>query len=373
MTLMPFAASVRLETSTRGEALTTAARISGPKDLWGACRTGEWDGPTPGVCGAFVQTNLFVLPHADAFDFLRFCGRNPKPCPPDRGYRPGRPRAEALRRRRRPPHGPPPLPRLPQARDGGRANRRAGAVAGRFRGVLDRVQLLVRRGAFGGVPVRHVEAGTNVPMYRTSAPCTPAGASSGPLVVSMRPIPARLVPLAVTTTARVSQVHGAPVHVGDPGAIGVADLDRPDYGEPVKIRPGEFPVFWACGMMPQAVALEAAPEVMITHSPGHMFVTRTTNEGLLAAHWVTGVSAGIPDPGERRRGGVNVIFAAALTFVTVLTMRETAGAPQDDQNRRCHLAATRASAAPSPTSSRSRRGPCSSRGSPRPRATSPKA
>lgn len=143
----------------------------------------------------------------------------------------------------------------------------------------------------------------------------------------------------------------------------------------MKIRPGGLPVFWACGMTPQAVALEAAPEVMITHSPGHTFVTRTTNEGLLAAHWVRGISAGIPGPGERRRGGVNVILAAALTFVTVLTMRETADAPQDDQNRRYHLAATRASAsaAPSPTSSRSRRGSCSSRGSPRPRAASPKA
>ena len=128
-----------------------------------------------------------------------------------------------------------------------------------------------------GVPLRHIEDGTNVPMYRTNVACTPAGEFSGPLVVSMRPIPAELVPLATTVTARVPQVHGAPVHVGAPEALGIADLYAPDYGEPVEVREGELPVFWACGVTPQAVAVEAAPEVMITHSPGHMFVTRMTN------------------------------------------------------------------------------------------------
>ena len=97
----------------------------------------------------------------------------------------------------------------------------------------------------------------------------------------MRPIPAHLVPLATTVTARVPQVHGAPVHVGAPEALGIADLDSPDYGEPVEVREDELPVFWACGVTPQAVAVEAAPEVMITHTPGHMFVTRMTNEELL--------------------------------------------------------------------------------------------
>ena len=264
--------------------MTTAARISGPQDLWEACRTGEWDWPTPGVCGAFVQTNLVVLPQADAFDFLRFCGRNPKPCPLIEATDPGDPEPKLtaagadLRTD---------LPRYRVYRKGELVDEPTD-VRGLWRD--DFVAFLIGCSfsfeealLSAGVPVRHVEAGTNVPMYRTSVPCTPAGEFSGPLVVSMRPIPSRLVPLAVTTTARVPQVHGAPVHVGDPGAIGIADLDRPDYGEPVEIRPSELPVFWACGVTPQAVALEAAPEVMITHSPGHMFVTRMTNAQLLAA------------------------------------------------------------------------------------------
>jgi uncharacterized protein YcsI (UPF0317 family) len=97
----------------------------------------------------------------------------------------------------------------------------------------------------------------------------------------MRPIQAGLVPLATTVTARVPQVHGAPVHVGAPEELGIRDLDAPDYGVPIEVREDEVPVFWACGVTPQAVALEAAPEIMITHSPGHMFVTRMTNEELL--------------------------------------------------------------------------------------------
>ena len=267
-----------------GNALTIAARISGPEDLWEACRSGEWARPTPGVCGAFVQTNLVVLPHADAFDFLRFCGRNPKPCPLIEATDPGDPEPKLtapgadLRRD---------LPRYRVYRRGELVDEPTDVRdlwRDDFVGFLIGCSFSFEEALLAaGVPVRHVEAGTNVPMYRTNVPCTPAGEFSGPLVVSMRPIPAALVPLAVTTTARVPQVHGAPVHVGDPGAIGIADLDRPDYGEPVEVRPGELPVFWACGVTPQAVALEAAPEVMITHSPGHMFVTRMTNSELLAA------------------------------------------------------------------------------------------
>src|SRR5512138_2715823 len=105
--------------------------------------------------------------------------------------------------------------------------------------------------AEAGVPLRHVEQGRNVPMYRTTVPCAPAGRFSGPLVVSMRPIPARLVPLAVEVTARFEKVHGAPVHVGAPEALGIGDLGRPDHGDPVELRPGELPVFWACGVTPQ--------------------------------------------------------------------------------------------------------------------------
>jgi uncharacterized protein YcsI (UPF0317 family) len=110
-------------------------------------------------------------------------------------------------------------------------------------------------------------------MYRTDRPCRPAGSLAGPLVVSMRPIPAELVPTAVRVTARYPAVHGAPVHVGDPAALGIADLDRPDYGDPVEVRPGELPVFWACGVTPQAAVAASRPPLAITHAPGHMAIT----------------------------------------------------------------------------------------------------
>jgi uncharacterized protein YcsI (UPF0317 family) len=224
------------------------------------------------------------LAHEDAFDFLRFCGRNPKPCPLIEVTDPGDPE-----------------PRLTAAGADLRTD------LSRYR-VYRRGELEAERQDIGdlwqedfvafligcsfsfehallraGVPLRHIETGTNVPMYRTSVACTPAGRFSGPLVVSMRPIQAGLVPLATTVTARVPQVHGAPVHVGAPEELGIKDLDAPDYGETVEVREDEVPVFWACGVTPQAVALEATPEIMITHSPGHMFVTRVTNEELLSS------------------------------------------------------------------------------------------
>jgi uncharacterized protein YcsI (UPF0317 family) len=117
-------------------------------------------------------------------------------------------------------------------------------------------------------------------MYRTGVPTTPAGRFHGPLVVSMRPVPASQVPLAVRVTSRFERVHGAPVHVGEPAALGIADVARPDYGDPVEIRPGELPVFWACGVTPQAAALASRLPFCITHAPGFMFVSDLTNASL---------------------------------------------------------------------------------------------
>ncbi|MCZ4552372.1 DUF1445 domain-containing protein [Gordonia rubripertincta] len=124
-----------------------------------------------------------------------------------------------------------------------------------------------------GVPVRHIEQGRNVPMYRTSKRCRPAGSLHGPEVVSMRPVPADLVATAVRVTSRYPAVHGAPVHIGDPGAIGIDDLGVPDFGDAVEIRPGEIPVFWACGVTPQAAVMESRPALAIGHAPGHMVIT----------------------------------------------------------------------------------------------------
>jgi uncharacterized protein YcsI (UPF0317 family) len=131
-----------------------------------------------------------------------------------------------------------------------------------------------------GVPVRNIEQGKNVSMYTTSRVCDPAGPFSSRLVVTMRPIPDPLVPRAVQITSRYASVHGAPVHIGSPRVLGIKNLDRPDFGEAVRIDPGETPVFWACGVTSTLAALSARPEVCITHAPGHMFVTDVPNETL---------------------------------------------------------------------------------------------
>src|SRR5262249_30170688 len=132
-----------------------------------------------------------------------------------------------------------------------------------------------------GLPVRHIEQGKNVPMYRTNIDCAPAGAFRGPLVVSMRPMKPGQAEEATRTCSRFPLAHGAPVHVGDPSRIGIADLSRPDFGDSVEVRPGEVAVFWACGVTPQAVAMRARPPLLLTHAPGHMFLTDLRDEDLL--------------------------------------------------------------------------------------------
>ncbi len=127
------------------------------------------------------------------------------------------------------------------------------------------------------MPLRHVEQGRNVAMYTTTLRCRPAGRLHGPLVVSMRMIPAGLVETAVRVSARMPAVHGAPVHAGRPDALGIADLAAPDFGDPVDAEPGDVPVFWACGVTPQAALMASRPPFAITHAPGHMFVTDVPN------------------------------------------------------------------------------------------------
>jgi uncharacterized protein YcsI (UPF0317 family) len=130
--------------------------------------------------------------------------------------------------------------------------------------------------------LRHVDQGRNVAMYRTNLPTTAAGPFHGPLVVSMRPLRATDAIRAVQITSRYPAVHGAPVHLGDPALIGIADLARPDYGDAVDVLPGELPVFWACGVTPQAALVQAAPPLAITHAPGAMLVTDLLNHQLAA-------------------------------------------------------------------------------------------
>ncbi len=238
-----------------------------------AIRTGEWKGPTAGLAVSHAQANLVALPREHAFDFLLFCQRNPRPCPllevVDAGrVEPGCAPGGDLRTD---------FPRYRVFRDG--------ALAGEVDDATplwrdDLVSFLIGCSfsfeaplLAAGLEVRHLTERRNVPMYRTARPTRPAGPFRGPLVVSMRPFRPADVPRVVEITGRLPRVHGAPVHVGDPAAIGIADLSRPDYGDAVTVRDGEVPVFWACGVTPQAALLAGRLPFAITHAPGHMLVT----------------------------------------------------------------------------------------------------
>lgn len=258
-----------VETSTAGEARA-------------AIRAGQWTGPTAGLAPGYTQANLVILPQADAFDFLRFCVRNPKPCPVLDVTDPGSPHPDPawaanadLRTD---------VPRY-RVYEHGELIDEPADLLGWWRD--DLVAFLLgcsftfeRALIAAGVPVRHLECGCNVPMYRTTRLCRPAGRFHGPLVVTMRPIPSHLVARAVQVTSRYPSVHGAPVHIGEPAALGIEDLGQPDYGDAVPVEAGEVPVFWACGVTPQAVALESRVPLMITHAPGHMFITDQLDEEL---------------------------------------------------------------------------------------------
>jgi uncharacterized protein YcsI (UPF0317 family) len=250
-----------------------------PSAVRAAVRAGRWTGTTAGLAPGRVQTNLVVLPRRLAYDFLRFCVANPKPCPnievADAGSpEPARSAPGADLRTD--------VPRYRVFRDGELAEE-VDDISSLWR--EDLVAFLIgcsftfeRALLAAGLPVRHIEEQVTVPMYLTSIACEPAGAFSGPMVVSMRPYDPAQALRAVQITSRFPTVHGAPVHLGDPAAIGIADLAAPDYGDAVTVRPGEVPVFWACGVTPQAAAVTARPELMITHAPGHMFVTDLRDE-----------------------------------------------------------------------------------------------
>src|SRR5262245_6668337 len=237
-------------------------------------RSGEWNLPTPGLALGHVQANLVIVPRELAFDFLLFCQRNPKPCPLLDVTEPGSAEPQLVA------PGADLRGDLPGYRvyQGGELVDEPNHLGSWWR---DDLVCFLLGCSFtfenallqAGVPLRHVEAGCNVPMYRTGIACRPAGLFRGPMVVSMRPMTPAQAVTATRVCARFPRAHGVPVHFGDPEAIGVLDLARPDFGDPVEVPAGEVPVFWACGVTPQAVAMEARPPLLITHKPGHMFVT----------------------------------------------------------------------------------------------------
>lgn len=244
-------------------------------------RNGDVSGPTAGLAAGNVQANLVILPKALAHDFLRFAQANPRPCPVLAVSEPGDPRlpglGEDLDIRTD-------LPKYRVWRRGELVEEpldvchvwRDDLVSFALGCSFSFEQALVE----DGIELRHISCGSNVPMYRTNIRCAPAGPFAGPLVVSMRPLAPADAIRAIQITSRFPSVHGAPVHIGVPEAIGVEDLAKPDYGDAVPVRNGELPVFWACGVTPQAVIAEAKPDFCITHAPGSMLITDLLNSRL---------------------------------------------------------------------------------------------
>ena len=228
---------------------------------------------TAGFSAGYVQANLIALDKKYAFDFLLFAQRNPKPCPLLGVLEPGEVSSPLLA-------GGDIRTDIPSYRvfsHGSLIDEPTDATAYWTENTVAFVigcsftfeQALIDN----NVPVAHIVQGVNVPMYLTNIDCEPAGVFSGKMVVSMRPIPAGLVADAVRITSRYPAVHGAPVHVGEPGLIGIDDLSAPDFGDAVDIPAGWVPVFWACGVTPQSIVMSSKPELAICQSPGKMLVT----------------------------------------------------------------------------------------------------
>lgn len=252
-----------------------------PETVRKLIREGKIDTPTSGMCAGYAQANLVVLPKELAYDFLLFTQRNPKSCPvlevTDAGSRTLRKIAP----------GADIATDIPKYRV-----YEKGVLTGEYTSVShlwrdDFVSFLIGCSfSFeselieAGIEIRHNTERCNVPMYLTNIECEPAGIFHGRMVVSMRPIPYRQIVRAVTVTGQLPKVHGAPIHIGDPSVIGIADIDRPDFGDRVTIRDGEVPVFWCCGVTPQSVMMSAKPDFCITHAPGHMLITDVKNTAL---------------------------------------------------------------------------------------------
>jgi uncharacterized protein YcsI (UPF0317 family) len=246
-----------------------------------AIRSGDWAGHTSGLARGHVQGNVVILPQAQADHFLRYCQRNPKPCPVLAVSEPGRADLPGLG------EGIDIRTDVPRYRVWQHGELVAEPTDIRHLWRDDLVSFVLGCSfSFeealleAGLPVRHIEQGLNVPMYRTSIATAPAGPFAGPMVVTMRPMRAAAVIRAIQVTSRFPDVHGAPVHIGDPSLIGIADLGKPDYGDAVEVHADELPVFWACGVTPQAAIKQARPEFCITHAPGAMLITDLLNHEL---------------------------------------------------------------------------------------------
>lgn len=252
----------------------TPQAIAAAREARAQIRAG-FDRPTAGMAAGMTQANMISLPADWAFDFLLYAQRNPQSCPvldviEAGGYQTVLAEGADIRRD---------IPRYRVWQQGELVDEITDATA-LWQQHPDLVTFLIGCSftfeaplMAAGIDVRHITDGSNVPMYKTNRQCRPAGRLSGELVVSMRPVPASQVSDAVMITGRLPAVHGAPVHIGDPAFLGINDITRPDFGDAVRIEPGEIPVFWACGVTPQAAVMRSRVPFAISHAPGHMFIT----------------------------------------------------------------------------------------------------
>ena len=241
-------------------------------------RAGRYAGHTAGLGMGFLQGNVAILSADDAFGFLRFCQRNPKPCPLMAVSDTGDPKMFTLGQdidiRSD-------VPKYNIYRDGEFAEQRIDvtdfwredSVAFILGCSFSFEEALVAE----GIRLRHIDDNKTVSMYRTSIETCPVGPFGGPLVVSMRPMQPADAIRACTITARFPQAHGKPIHLGDPRQIGIENIERPDWGEPSEFAEGEIPVFWACGVTLQSAIQSAKPPICITHAPGSMLITDIPN------------------------------------------------------------------------------------------------
>ena len=257
-------------------------KLMAPEQLRLAARQGKFNEPTSGMAPGFVQCNLVIVPQQYAGDFADFCRRNPKPCP----LLAVSPRAGDVS-----------LPELgldiDVRTDIPRYRRwEDGVLVDEPSHLLDHwtddhvAFALGCSFSFeeallaGGLEIRNISEGVNVPMFRTNQPCASAGPFAGNLVVSMRPMKPKDAIRAIQICTRFPAVHGAPVHFGDPAQIGIEDLQQPDFGDAVSIRNNEVPLFWACGVTPQVALENAKIPLAFTHAPGYMLVSDKLNTGL---------------------------------------------------------------------------------------------
>ncbi|CAH0181190.1 putative hydro-lyase [Peribacillus sp. Bi134] len=252
-----------------------------PAELRAMIRNNELIKPTAGMANGYAQANLAILKKEHAFDFLLFCQRNPKSCPlldvteigspiPKFAAQSGDIRTD-----------------IPKYRiyKYGKLMEEVTDISDYWEddmvGFLIGCSFTFEHALLNNdISIRHIEENCNVPMYKTNISCVEAGIFHGKMVASMRPIPQKDVVRAAQVTSRFPAVHGGPIHIGDPEAIGVSNIQQPDFGDAVTIREGEMPVFWACGVTPQSIAMETKPAIMITHAPGHMFITDIRDEKL---------------------------------------------------------------------------------------------